>query len=392
MPVLSNKPLPTTIKRRPKPLWEGPSSDGPQGGVTFSLLSRYLCCKERFRIEVMEGLKARDEFSHRLEYGNLWHLCEQYYAPGKLKGRKTHASPDWRDKLHEYAESLVERYPLQREQINHWYNVCATQFPIYQEYWSRHPDDGVTRQVMREQTFSVQYKLPSGRMVRLRGKWDGVDQIDDGLYLFEHKTKGDINEQQIKRQLSFDAQTMLYLIAMVTENDNHDDRWKFPAPIKGLRYNIVRRPLSGGKHTITRHKARGKTPEETAEEFYDRLGGLIRTNPEHFFMRFRVEVSERDRQRFARECLNPVLENLSDDWEWWANCYKHHADVYNDRTRQSLFSQHRQRHFRMPYGCYNPLAEGRPTDLDQFLSDGSTVGLSVSDDLFPELKESTVHV
>lgn len=36
--------------------------------------------------------------------------------------------------------------------------------------------------------------------------------------------------------------------------------------------------------------------------------------------------------------------------------------------------------------CYNPLAEGRPTDLDNYLADGSTVGLQQADDLFPELR------
>lgn len=423
MPVLQNKPLPSQTKRRSKPLWEGPCSDAPQGGVTFSLLSRYLSCKERFRIHVMEGLRPRDEFNHRLEYGNLWHLCEQYYAPGKLKGRKTHASPDWRDKLNEYAQSLCERYPLSQEQINHWYNVCAVQFPIYQEYWSKHADDGVTRQVLREKTFNVPYKLPSGRVVHLRGKWDGIDVIDNGIYLFEHKTKGDVQEQQIKRQLTFDAQTMLYLIALQeglcptcrglwtpAKAKNLDEKpnqcpncggkpltpyingsgWKPPqsypvTEIKGLRYNIVRRPLSGGKHTITRHKSTKSKPGESHEEFYERLGGLIRDNPEHFFIRFRSEVSASDRHKFAHQCLNPVLENLCDDYEWWENCYRCHADVYNDKTRQTLFSKHRQRHFRMPYGIFSSIMEGRTGDLDEYLNNGSTVGLTQCENLFPEL-------
>ena len=385
MPVLSNRPLPQQVRRRSTPLWEGPSSDGPQGGVTFSLLSYYLACKERFRIKVMEGLKPADTFNHRLEFGSMFHICEQYHAPGKLKGRRTHASPDWRDKLHEYAESLMRRYPLQQQEVQHWYNVCAVQFPIYAEHWEKHPDEA--KPAFREQRFQTEYKLSSGRKVFLRGKWDGVDYIDGKAYLFEHKTKGDVVEAQIKRQLTFDLQTMLYLIALNAENDNHADQWKLLCPLGGLRYNIVRRPLSGGKHTITRHKSTKSKPEETHEEFYERLGGLIKDNPDHFFIRFRSEVSESDRTKFRHECLDPVLENLCDDYEWWQNCYGIRADHYNNALRAKMFRHHAQRHFRMPFGVYSPLQEGRPTDLDSYLQDGTTVGLRMCDDLFPELKD-----
>ena len=63
-----------------KPLWSGPMDQGPQGGISQSLLGKFLSCRERFRLLVVEGLTDADSFSPRMEYGNLWHCCEEAYA------------------------------------------------------------------------------------------------------------------------------------------------------------------------------------------------------------------------------------------------------------------------------------------------------------------------
>jgi hypothetical protein len=41
MPTIKTK----TVR---SPLWSGPCDSGPQGGITFSLLSRFSSCRERF--------------------------------------------------------------------------------------------------------------------------------------------------------------------------------------------------------------------------------------------------------------------------------------------------------------------------------------------------------
>ena len=62
------------------PVWTGPMDSGPNGGVTFSLLSRYIADPERFRIKVMEGWGPAPTFNHRIEYGSMWHVCEEALA------------------------------------------------------------------------------------------------------------------------------------------------------------------------------------------------------------------------------------------------------------------------------------------------------------------------
>lgn len=204
------------------PVWAGPEAPGPNGGITQSLLARFLTCRERFRLLVVEGLKPADTFSHRLEYGSMWHVCEEALAgsPSKFADGMIIVHHDWVGPLTAYCQQLCKRYPLQQEQIDHWYNVCKITFPLYVEHWSQHPDVTARTPLLQEQVFDVPYQLPSGRTVRLRGKWDSVDLIGKGknasVYLCENKTKGNIDEPALKRQLAsgFDLQTGLYNVAL----------------------------------------------------------------------------------------------------------------------------------------------------------------------------------
>jgi hypothetical protein len=366
------------------PVWKGPEVDG----ITQSLLSSFLVCRERFRIRVIEGLRVREGFSHRMEFGNMWHACEEAIALGS----------EWQSHLFRYTIFLGKQYPLQADQVEHWYNVVRRQFPLYLKHWDKRHEPPKTR-LLSEQVFDVPYHLPSGRKVRLRGKWDSVDYMPEhtdefgtwpaGIWLQENKTKGEIEPSQIARQLSFDLQTMFYLVSLQAEMNRElgpdgcvygpeefNDR-----PIVGVRYNVVRRPLSGGKYSYRQGK------HESSKEYYGRLEQAIKDDPSHFFMRWSVAITQSDIDRFRKECLDTLLEQLYNWWTWVSLCngsgndpfsatieYPGHGTLHNDGV-----------HWRMPYGIYNPLLEGRSTELDFYLATGSTVGLEQVSNLFPEL-------
>jgi len=352
--------------------------------VTFSLLSRYLVCPERFRIHAVEGLAPAPEFNHRIEYGSLWHACEEGLA--KQPDPTNKGMNLWEKSLDSYRDALLKKYPMAREQVAHWWNVCRQQFPRYVTYWRHHPDVKRRKNLFAERAFAVPYALPSGRVVILRGKWDSVDLIDGAVYLQENKTKGDVREGQLQRQLTFDLQTMLYVVALFSGGELGT------ASLGGVRYNVVRRPLSGGKGSIVRHKGTKNKPEESHAEFYARLGDRIGEEPEYFFMRWRVEVSWGDVKRFREQCLDPILENLCDDYEWWSYCAEYRLDPFDGNERNRVFnsgepgSGHFPRHYRRPFGVYNVLDEGGSSDLDEYLMTGSKVGLVKLDTLFPELE------
>lgn len=379
------------------PLWMGPCAEGPLGGITQSMLVRFLSCRERFRLKYVLGLEPHDRWNHRLGYGNMWHVCEEAFSSDNDDG--TGASV----KLMLYVNEQITKYPLQRDEIIKWYSVCRVQFPEYVKYWAEHPDVLGREPLLQEAKFDVPYELPSGRVVRLRGKWDSVDLIEAytdergnhtprGIWLQENKTKGDVDKMQIERQLKFDLQTMLYLIALKEWQHDHceDAPDSDPAynPILGVRYNVVRRPLSGGKGSIRPHAAKFaggklKIPEETPEQFYERLRkDYIEAEPDYWFFRPRAEVSERDYEVFRDECLDPLLEQVC----WWYDQITDPDGVKERVVKYGCGMSIPPMNYRTPFGVYSALEEGGATEYDAFLATGSEAGLRRVNELFPELK------
>ncbi len=354
------KEMAAKVARRNVPVWGGPEKDG----ITFSLLSRFLVCRERFRLLVVEGLKPKEGFNHRLEFGSMWHVCEEALAHPLPRSKIA----IWNTKLQDYLKQLCDRFPLDREQVIHWGSMCQALFPVYVQHWSRHPDVINRTPLLQEQVFDVPYKLPSGRTVRLRGKWDSVDLVWDGktagIYIQENKTKSQIDGRKITQQLLFDLQTMMYAVALVGKFQNgmvppgKPSRQENYHRFAGVRYNVVRRSAH-------------KSPESMLKKVQeDMANGRV----SEWFARWKVEISPADIAKFCRQCLDPILEQLV-QWYDWVTTETCDAEVVAANQ-----------HYRLPYGCYNPLLEGSSSDLDRYLDNGSEVGLQRIDDLFPELK------
>lgn len=392
----------TQKKIQQEPLWKGPCDSGPQGGITQSMIGDYLGCPERFRIKVIEGLRTVDSFNKYLEFGNMWHICEET------------AEKDRELTLRKYATELVKKYPMQSDEINKWYNVVKVQYPVYLKYWKTHEQQKSKKSLLREVSFRVPYRLPSDRVVWLRGKWDAVDIVTvdgvKGIWLTDHKTKSEIDPIKMLKQLPFDLQTMTYLVALKTlcnlvnngiDGDIETDPIRPIADelgkmsrdfssekIGGFFYNVIKRPLSGGKGTIRQHQPTKTNPQgESLADFYARLGSIIEESADEFFARWTVPISADDIEKFERTCLIPILENLCDDYEWWNYCVKDNKDVFDSEWRAECFRFHNPAHFRLPYGTWNVLAEGGSHDLDEYLETGVTTGLQRADRLFNELED-----
>lgn len=353
-------------------VWEGPSSEGKNGGVSQSMLGKFLQCREEFRIKYVLGLKPNDGFSHHLEYGNMWHLAEENFAADK----------DWKKPLLEYAKELKIKYRTQQAEIEKWYNCCLYQFPIYVDFWKKHPDTKGRTGLFQELVFKVPYALPSGRVVYLRGKFDGGDLIKDkqgsGIYLFETKTKGEVDPIALQQQLNFDMQTMMYLVALQEGYISPElESAKSKIEIKGVRYNVIRRPLSGGKGSIKQKMVDGKM--ETDAEYYSRLQQYFIDEPEEWFIRFKVEISQKDIETFKQQFLNPILEQLCDWWQWAGNNPNPFAVSYDGVDNTGL-------HFRHPFGVKNMIDERGRSDYQSYMETGNEVGLQRVKQLFGELQ------
>lgn len=366
------------------PLWKGPEEDG----ITQSMLGDFLSDRERFRIKYVLGLVPADAWDHRLGYGDMWHVCEEALAGGTALqvGGEGH----WQYALREHCREECRRYPLQQEVIDKWYNVCLVQFPLYVDYWSKHPDVRNRSPVCQEQVFRIPYRLPSGRVVNLRGKWDSVDLVKEGkktgIWLQENKTKGDIRPGVLQRNLTFDLQTMLYVVALDEEQDNSfwrraNKAWR-NVPIAGVRYNVIRRPLSGGRGSIVQHKPSKSNPDgETKEHYYNRLREVL-SEPEvldEYFMRWNIPLTKSDIEAFKVRFLNPILEQLC---RWYDYISKDGMDPFGPYRNSDAGGIHWQH----PFGVYNPINETGQTEYDEFIMTGSTAGLRRASSLFTELQ------
>lgn len=361
--VLKNAPK---LQKREVPFWKGPLIDG----VTCSLLHKFLECRERFRLKTMEGLTKKEGWDHKLSYGNMWHVCEEAFANS---GNPIVQLP-WQKSLENYCRQEIKKYPMASNDIEHWYNVCLVQFPEYINYWKSHPENSNKTNLFQEKAFNILYTLPSGDQITLRGKWDSIDIVEkEGIYLQENKTKGQVNEQSIYKQLSFDMQTMLYLVALKKFQLGSGEKELGTHLIKGVRYNVIRRPLSGGKGTIR------QTKKETKQEYYNRLAQYIKDEPEHYFMRWKVLITEQDIENFRLKFLDPILQQLV----LW---YNEVNSWYEKGQPGSVFSQ-TTTHYQAPYGTFNSVAAGYETIYDNYLATGSELGLDQVTTLYPELEE-----
>jgi len=366
-----------------EPLWKGPYEDG----ITQSMLGSFLNCRERFRVSYVLGLQKPEQFNKAIEYGNMWHVCKEYYDETEDLDYTFQA-------LKDYARELGMTYPLQVDEVAKWYRVCMMQFEIYLKYLKETTSDlGCTIvpiEDAQEIVFKEPYELPDGRVVLLRGKIDSAKWIEfdkkqpggfrEGIALGEEKSKSDnqFDPTKITTHLDFDKQVMMYLIALDlirSEEGSWGEGWWNDSELYGVYYNVAKRPLSGGKGTIRQRKATKNKPEETLDEYYERLRGIIEENRDEYFAEWLVRVTPKDIERFKAMYLNPILTQVCDWWDWVS------ADPSNP------FREGNSIHWIHPFGCYNPVNEGQTLDTDHYIKTGDTTGLVRAESVFRELAE-----
>jgi hypothetical protein len=356
--------------------WTGPSGDGPNGGVTQGLIGKFIFCRDRFRVRVFEGWETRAGFSAPIEYGCYWHAAEEAYKTDPKKPHK------WLEAILAYRDVLLNKYPMDRPAVNHWFSICSAQVPVYVDHWAKHPEEVTRVRLMPEQCFDVPYTLPySKRTIRLRGRWDSIDLVsaltklakhtpaDAGIWLQENKTKSQINHAELQQQLKFDLQTMLYIIALriAWEDQEWCNGLLGRSPVRGVRYNVIRR----SSH---------KSPESMLQKIREDQAAM---RAGEWFGRWNVPISDEDVRVFKKECLDPILEQMC---LWWSVQTGTLSDTYSQEQLVSIVQQCST--WRTPYGLWNPLEYGGQDVVDEFLRSGSTAGLQRVTKLFPELETS----
>ncbi len=305
----------TPDDRRQSERWTlAKSSDSQLCGLSVTAVEKWLDCKEQFRMERVQGYRAF-KGSAAIDFGELWHwLLGRHYS---AKHRRA-ANPmkDLEAGIALYNSQYLRDNPnlpdKRREEMDFGYLKTKALWPVYLEKYGE--VDAEMKWVDVERNFEFGFSLPpisrsirdAGRTVEVelcpgcvvpfRGIFDGVYRRKGRLWLFETKTKSQINEEELEDTMHLDLQVMTYLYAIYRE---------FKEWPEGVTYNVIRNPASKVS------EAKG----ETKDAFVERLEGTIRKEEDHYFKRWDMHVDQKDVEKFVDKQFEPILRDI----QGWAS-------------------------------------------------------------------------
>lgn len=273
-------------------------------GVTNGLLTAWGNCRELARLGLRGWTRRGSSFA--LTYGDLTHwLFQHVYSdhqlgrlklvngeltPGYIKAQLTKLEGIWK------AENpVVTAEQSQQMELTLMLNELV--MPFYFRHWKTEFKE--VKWLGLESEFKVPFTVErNGIEYRtfLRGKRDGLFEVaekkDRGVWLFETKTKGRIDELLIQDTLPFESQINLYVVASEIE---------LKKTLRGVRYNIVRRPGLRQKK------------KETTRQFAQRMVDDIEKRPTWYFLRQKMTLERKDVEKYLGELEDRVWEFM----HWW---------------------------------------------------------------------------
>jgi hypothetical protein len=259
-----------------------------EDGVTQSLITTWKRCRVAARF-YLHGWRA-NELKQTLAYGSFWHkLLEELYI--KIKHgvpRETLVATHFEEVAQDWVKSRKTwTSSMELSTVHLLVAKARALWPGYCAHWADDFDPG--KWYSLEAKFDVELEG-----YRLRGMIDGVMVIEvkvrgkttTEVWLLETKTKGQI-DKAMADLLTFDFQNGFYITAAeILLADILQGK-----EIKGVLYNIVRRPM---------HKL---ADGESLPQFTARIAADVAKRPDHFFMRSEIIYPKVERKQFKRELL-----------------------------------------------------------------------------------------
>lgn len=257
-------------------------------GITQGLLTMFMRCREEARnhINGLEQIRT----SGALQFGSMTHevleLIYSHFNFPPTESTIVSTIDDVRTKfLKEEGGRLSGEGMANLEQ-----NIAMMEavLPLYFQHYKG--DFKKDYWVELEKVFRVPSPVKG---IDLIGRIDGAFRPrPEELWLFESKTKGRIEEDNLSDTLTFDFQNNVYQYAL---------KHKYQQRPKGVLYNIIRRP--GNKL--------GK--DEQLSKFSSRIRDAVVKDPSYYFIRFEVAVPQTELNRFEVE-LKKIIEEFV---LWW---------------------------------------------------------------------------
>ncbi len=237
-------------------------------GITQSLFSQWKTCRRKFLFSINRWTTRGIV---KFEYHSMMHylLETAYSSDGSIPDREKDVLVELDD--YELNSSLREK-EIQK----------ATAEVMMTEYLNYYSKDFKEK---RFESIEGLFEILLNNYV-LRGKKDGRfrDKIG-GRWHIEHKNYSVIETDYLVKHLSFDFQNMFYALADLVE---------FNRLLKGVLYNIIRKPKIGKVESIT-----GMMKD---------LRKKIHKDPRHYFIRFEIPYNTREITQFKIDLLFQLRE------------------------------------------------------------------------------------
>lgn len=271
-------------------------------GVTQSLLGAFLTCRQKAH-HILAGWESTGPRGY-ISFGNSMHAAlEAGYSA-------LHKGDSWawaaNSALQKESAALVAGTSgkQETEELELFILKAEALVTEYWRYWGAQDKESAQSWPLVEEVFNVPFTLKDGNNVPLRGKWDAVTILKDGgLWLVEHKTRSQIQEEDLSSLLAFDFQTLFYLTTLelwLTRVEVQEAYTWATYPVKGAIYNVIRTPQ------LRKSEKKG----ETDQEFITRLQEDVSDRPEHYFKRFELTFPPEVRSHFAMELRDKLDEFL----------------------------------------------------------------------------------
>jgi hypothetical protein len=204
----------------------------------------------------------RPEFDSRIfDYGNIMHKLAECRA-------KAGKSIDCRKSIEDWRRAEVKRRPSAARSIEMSCAKAAGVFPQYERFWK---SDYKVEWLAVEKVFEV-----VSCNFHLKGKIDRFGKVGNDFMLYDTKTKSQIDEEEIRWCLPFDFQALFY--TRVLEIMGYPD--------VEFTYDVVRNPA----YRL-----------EAPPDMFRRVSHESKRDPRHFFKRYTVSFSKKERREFRRD-------------------------------------------------------------------------------------------
>lgn len=297
------------IPKPDTPAWKGPL----YGGVTQSLLTRFLECPFRFYLYAICGLVETKPDNENLIWGDVFHKGLEHY----VKGDSLQISIDF---MHKY---LNERYPKAPPTFKYTTANMLKVYPIKNfASWG---------EIDTEVEFRQEHII-RGRLTSLRGKIDLLNK--HRTKIGDHKGKGRNaqSETSIRRDIRTDLQMNLYAWSQGCISD-----WL---------YDVIKIPEQ-------HYRAPARRAGESAEAWADRVfnthkdysyGFPIKTCPGVWINQIPHYQPESDIRLYMELTIFPIIEAL---WTWWDYVTSSDFDPNNPLCYNHIF-------YRKPVRLFDP--------------------------------------